>query len=167
MWRNQNYWFGLSKIMDDDSYGVDGMDLTSEGAGPYWYLPPECFVVGKEPQKISNKVEMWSDGVTFFQCLCGRKPFGHNQPQQDILQENTILKATEVQFPVKPVVNSEAKAFIRCCLAYRKEGRCDVPQLVNDPYLLTHMRRSNASGSIHRAGPTAFPTPPSSSTITY
>lgn len=37
------------------------------------------------------------------------KPFGHNQSQQDILQENTILKATDVQFPVKPVVSSEAK----------------------------------------------------------
>ena len=37
------------------------------------------------------------------------KPFGHNQSQQDILQENTILKATEVQFPPKPVVTTEAK----------------------------------------------------------
>lgn len=37
------------------------------------------------------------------------QPFGHNQSQQDILQENTILKATEVQFPVKPVVSNEAK----------------------------------------------------------
>lgn len=30
--------FGLSKIMDDDSYGVDGMDLTSQGAGTYWQV---------------------------------------------------------------------------------------------------------------------------------
>lgn len=37
------------------------------------------------------------------------QPFGHNQSQQDILQENTILKATEVQFPVKPVASNEAK----------------------------------------------------------
>lgn len=114
--------FGLSKIMDDDNYGVDGMDLTSQGAGTYWwarfictkgitfhqdcfyweerfesksgklwtkgfrwfngaafcfdvfrYLPPECFVVGKEPPKISNKVDVWSVGVIFFQCLYGRK----------------------------------------------------------------------------------------------
>uniref|UniRef100_A0A2K6L1N5 non-specific serine/threonine protein kinase n=1 Tax=Rhinopithecus bieti TaxID=61621 RepID=A0A2K6L1N5_RHIBE len=110
--------FGLSKIMDDDSYGVDGMDLTSQGAGTYWYLPPECFVVGKEPPKFSNKVGVWSVGVIFFQCLYGRKPFGHNQSQQDILQENTILKTKKVQFPLKPAVSSEAKAFRRCCLAY-------------------------------------------------
>uniref|UniRef100_A0A8C6L7M1 non-specific serine/threonine protein kinase n=1 Tax=Nothobranchius furzeri TaxID=105023 RepID=A0A8C6L7M1_NOTFU len=143
--------FGLSKIMDDDNYGVDGMDLTSQGAGTYWYLPPECFVVGKEPPKISNKVDVWSVGVIFFQCLYGRKPFGHNQSQQDILQENTILKATEVQFPAKPQASTEAKAFIRRCLAYRKEDRYDVHQLCSDSYLLPHMRRSNSSGSLLNA----------------
>uniref|UniRef100_A0A4W3IV50 non-specific serine/threonine protein kinase n=1 Tax=Callorhinchus milii TaxID=7868 RepID=A0A4W3IV50_CALMI len=157
--------FGLSKIMDDDNYNaVDGMDLTSQGAGTYWYLPPECFVVGKEPPKISNKVDVWSVGVIFFQCLYGRKPFGHNQSQQDILQENTILKATEVQFPVKPVVSNEAKGFIRRCLAYRKEDRFDVHLLANDAYLLPHMRRSNSSGNLHM---TTLPVPPTSSTICY
>ncbi|RMX47334.1 hypothetical protein pdam_00012596 [Pocillopora damicornis] len=44
--------FGLSKVMDNSD---DSMDLTSQGAGTYWYLPPECFVVGKEPPKISSK----------------------------------------------------------------------------------------------------------------
>ncbi|XP_068197188.1 serine/threonine-protein kinase tousled-like 1-B isoform X2 [Antennarius striatus] len=150
--------FGLSKIMDDDNYGVDGMDLTSQGAGTYWYLPPECFVVGKEPPKISNKVDVWSVGVIFFQCLYGRKPFGHNQSQQDILQENTILKATEVQFPAKPQASTEAKAFIRRCLAYRKEDRFDVHQLCSDSYLLPHMRRSNSSGSLQPSSSSSLPT---------
>uniref|UniRef100_A0A672Z5M2 non-specific serine/threonine protein kinase n=1 Tax=Sphaeramia orbicularis TaxID=375764 RepID=A0A672Z5M2_9TELE len=157
--------FGLSKIMDDDNYGVDGMDLTSQGAGTYWYLPPECFVVGKEPPKISNKVDVWSVGVIFFQCLYGRKPFGHNQSQQDILQENTILKATDVQFPVKPVASNEAKAFIRRCLAYRKEDRIDVHQLGSDPYLLPHMRRSSSSGNLQMNA--AGSGPASSSIISY
>uniref|UniRef100_A0A8C9F6G1 Tousled like kinase 1 n=1 Tax=Pavo cristatus TaxID=9049 RepID=A0A8C9F6G1_PAVCR len=133
----------------------------------HYDLKPECFVVGKEPPKISNKVDVWSVGVIFFQCLYGRKPFGHNQSQQDILQENTILKATEVQFPVKPVVSNEAKAFIRRCLAYRKEDRFDVHQLANDPYLLPHMRRSNSSGNLHMTGLAASPTPPTSSIISY
>lgn len=68
--------FGLSKIMEHDS--TDGMmELTSQGAGTYWsvkkksnksfllstcvcvccrYLPPECFVIGKDPPRISSKV---------------------------------------------------------------------------------------------------------------
>uniref|UniRef100_A0A8C1UET0 non-specific serine/threonine protein kinase n=1 Tax=Cyprinus carpio TaxID=7962 RepID=A0A8C1UET0_CYPCA len=146
--------FGLSKIMDDDNYGVDGMELTSQGAGTYWYLPPECFVVGKEPPKISNKVDVWSVGVIFYQCLYGKKPFGHNQSQQDILQENTILKATEVQFPPKPGVSPEAKAFIRRCLVYRKEDRIDVHQLASDPYLLPHIRKSvAATGNSNKTNP--------------
>ncbi|TNN67723.1 Serine/threonine-protein kinase tousled-like 2 [Liparis tanakae] len=151
--------FGLSKIMDDDSYNsADGMELTSQGAGTYWYLPPECFVVGKEPPKISNKVDVWSVGVIFYQSLYGRKPFGHNQSQQDILQENTILKATEVQFPPKPVVSTEAKAFIRRCLAYRKEDRVDVLQLASEPFLMPHIRKAMASST-----PQAPPLPSTSS----
>lgn len=39
----------------------------------YRYLPPECFVVGKDPPKISNKVDVWSVGVIFYQSLYGRK----------------------------------------------------------------------------------------------
>lgn len=54
----------------------------------------------------------WSkdDSVLFLQ------PFGHNQSQQDILQENTILKATDVQFPAKPQASTEAKVTTHRCM---------------------------------------------------
>jgi len=35
--------FGLSKIVDTVDSG-NSMELTSQGAGTYWYLPPECFI---------------------------------------------------------------------------------------------------------------------------
>jgi len=137
--------FGLSKIMDEDNYNPqEGMDLTSQGAGTYWYLPPECFVVGKAPPKISSKVDVWSVGVIFYQCLYGKKPFGHNQSQATILEENTILKATEVQFPNKPTVSAEAKNFIRRCLCYRKDERMDVRLMFQEIYLCPPVSKAAA-----------------------
>jgi len=137
--------FGLSKIMDEDNYNPqEGMDLTSQGAGTYWYLPPECFVVGKAPPKISSKVDVWSVGVIFYQCLYGKKPFGHNQSQATILEENTILKATEVQFPNKPTVSAEAKNFIRRCLCYRKDERMDVRLMFQEMYLCPPVSKAAA-----------------------
>lgn len=50
-----------------------GMELTSQGAGTYWYLPPECFIVGRTPPKITSKVDVWSIGVIFYQMLYGVK----------------------------------------------------------------------------------------------
>ncbi|KAH8057432.1 serine/threonine kinase [Aureococcus anophagefferens] len=78
--------FGLSKIVTDDDASSRGgptlsMELTSQGAGTYWYLPPECFAtdVAGGP-RISGKVDVWSAGVIYFQMLFGRKPFGEGCP---------------------------------------------------------------------------------------
>jgi tousled-like kinase len=36
--------FGLCKVMAATENSK--MDLTSQGVGTYWYLPPECFMMG-------------------------------------------------------------------------------------------------------------------------
>ena len=69
--------FGLSKIVDTPD-PAESMELTSQGAGTYWYLPPECFVINEKfPPKISTKVDIWSVGVIFFELLYNVKPFGN------------------------------------------------------------------------------------------
>lgn len=51
--------------------------------------------------------------MTYFKLLCDLilyfQPFGHNQTQAAILENNTILKAREVDFPAKPAASNEAK----------------------------------------------------------
>ncbi|TQD78790.1 hypothetical protein C1H46_035657 [Malus baccata] len=169
--------FGLSKIVEDD-VGSQGMELTSQGAGTYWYLPPECFELSKTPL-ISSKIELvspessyleknlsesqtvspltfillnlgpkvfltvslgkqvdvWSAGILLYQMLFGRRPFGHDQTQERILREDTIIKARKVEFPSRPAISNEAKEFIRRCLTYNQAERPDVIGIAQDPFL--------------------------------
>ncbi|KAL8501010.1 hypothetical protein ACS0TY_020552 [Phlomoides rotata] len=125
--------FGLSKIVEDD-VGSQGMELTSQGAGTYWYLPPECFELNKTPF-ISSKVDVWSAGILLYQMLFGKRPFGHDQSQERILREDTIIKARKVEFPSRPSVSNEAKEFIRRCLTYSQAERPDVLTMAQDSYL--------------------------------
>ena len=199
--------FGLSKVVEDGD--TQGMELTSQGAGTYWYLPPECFEVASHHQghhhghhrgggaaggavaaalaaagggggvgggggllaggggggamdnggggggvlagggamaanggaaaggapRISNKVDVWSAGVIFFQMLYGRRPFGEGLSQEQVLRDRVVLNARQVDFPARPAVSAEAKAFISRCLAYRQQDRWDVLTAAADPYL--------------------------------
>ena len=130
--------FGLSKIMEERSmgFGADsGMELTSQGAGTYWYLPPECFETGPAPPKISSKVDTWSCGVILFQMIYGKRPFGHDMSQEQILHAGTIRNGKEVEFPSKPSISPEGKAFITRCLAYKQSERPDVLEASQDPYM--------------------------------
>lgn len=128
--------FGLSKIVDTPDSG-DSMDLTSQGAGTYWYLPPECFVL-TDNVRISNKVDVWSIGVIFYQMIFGKRPFGDGQSQDKLLSEQTMLNAHEVSFPDKHEVSEGAKDFIRACLTYDQAFRPNIAQLCENPYVLSN-----------------------------
>jgi tousled-like kinase len=126
--------FGLSKIVDAPD-SAESMELTSQGAGTYWYLPPECFIMG-EQVRISNKVDVWSIGVIFYQMLYGRRPFGEGQTQDKILADHTMLNAQQVHFPEKPTVSEEGKDFLRLCLTYDQAFRPTIAQLCENAYIL-------------------------------
>ena len=131
--------FGLSKQLET-SEDCDSIELTSQGAGTYWYLPPETF--RENLVKISTKVDVWSVGVICYQCIYGKRPFGHDQTQQRILNEGTILNARAVTFPTKPTVTNHAQDFIRKCLQYESVNRADVFELSRHEFIKPSSRRS-------------------------
>lgn len=126
--------FGLSKEMD--ATGDSKMALTSQGAGTYWYLPPECFQTnnGAAPL-ISQKVDVWSVGVIVYQMVYGKKPFGEDMSQETILRDNVILNITDIEFPAKPAISAECKNFIVCCLQKDVERRWSVNELCEHPFI--------------------------------
>ncbi len=133
--------FGLSKIVDHSiTGGHDTIELTSQGAGTYYYLPPECFTACSlmnqgQQLKVSNKVDVWSIGVVFFELLFGRKPFGDGQSQEHIMrQASTIFNPnSELTFPGK--ITKQAEEFIRRLLTYDVRRRPDVIEASEDPYV--------------------------------
>ncbi|VEU41642.1 unnamed protein product [Pseudo-nitzschia multistriata] len=126
--------FGLSKIVDAPD-PAESMELTSQGAGTYWYLPPECFVTG-EQVRISNKVDVWSIGVIFYQMLYGQRPFGEGKSQDKLLADHTMLNAQEVHLPDKPSISDAGKEFVKQCLTYDQAFRPTIAQLCETPYVL-------------------------------
>lgn len=51
------------------------------------------------------------------------------------LASTYLNQPTQVQFPSKPSVSAEGKAFLTRCLAYNQEERWDVLTAAADPYL--------------------------------
>ena len=122
--------FGLSKILNNHD---ESIELTSQGVGTYWYLPPECFINGSTT--INNKVDIWSLGVIFYECLYGRRPFAHSMSQERILKEGLILNAKKVEFPEVTGVSLECKEFIRKCLEYDVNKRMNIQEAYLSDYI--------------------------------
>ena len=130
--------FGLAKIMERES---ESIELTSQGAGTYWYLPPECFKTGNQVY-ISPKVDIWSAGVIFYQMLFGKRPFGDNLSQDTILNNKTILNARHVSFPSQPKnVSKQAKDFIIALCAYDPSIRLSSTQIVDTHPYFAYLRK--------------------------
>uniref|UniRef100_A0A7R9YD27 Protein kinase domain-containing protein n=1 Tax=Pinguiococcus pyrenoidosus TaxID=172671 RepID=A0A7R9YD27_9STRA len=128
--------FGLSKVIDNSEEGTS-LELTSQGAGTYWYLPPECFHRGPEPPRISSKVDVFSLGVIYYQMLFGKRPIGDGMTQDQLLGSGLMLRLSgrDVEFPEKPIVSAGAKDFIRACLQPSQIDRPDIRMLCTHPYL--------------------------------
>ena len=125
--------FGLSHWCEPD-----GCTTLIAGAGTYWYLPPECFDFDRSVS-ISNKVDVWSIGVIFYQMLFGELPFGNGQTQKQIRENRVIRNATEIsRFPPAPqgaTISKQAKDFISTALNLNHSKRPFVKDLCSHAYL--------------------------------
>jgi len=126
--------------MQHSAAEMTSMELTSQGAGTYWYLPPECFQFSAgNPPRISDKVDVWSVGVIFYQMLYGRRPFAEGRTQEEIYREKLILNAKAVEFPPlakgKPAISQAAQKFIRRCLTFDQKSRPGIRDISSDDYL--------------------------------
>lgn len=99
------------ELVEKNVFNLVCCDLVS-----HRYLPPECFVVGKEPPKISNKVDVWSLGVIFYQSLYGRKVITNLHSSTGIFlisQLNRLLTVPLNSFSSLSVITSRSRIFFK------------------------------------------------------
>lgn len=131
--------FGLSKIIENNK---DEIELTSQGAGTYWYLPPEAFEHGGEAM-VSTKLDVWSAGVVLYQMVFGKKPFGNNVTQQTFLKDKFYQK-TLLNFPTDVKVSQDTKDVIARCLTREVSIRPDskeVCEMIHMQNAKSHVKR--------------------------
>ena len=124
--------FGLAKIIEPNTEFVQ---LTSQGVGTYWYLPPECFEENKNIE-INSKVDIWSLGVILYEIIFNKKPFGQGcSSQKKLVKDKIIQNAYSVEFPENPEISEKCKDFIRNCLKYKQSERYDAFQAFNSEFI--------------------------------
>ena len=123
--------FGLSKIIDSDNNYIQ---LTSQGVGTYYYLPPECFMKSKD-LKISTKVDIWSVGIILFEMLFRKKPFLNGKNDIEFFKNNTLLDSKYLDIPKEPEISEDCKNFIKNCLKYNEDERYDSYQALESSFI--------------------------------
>ena len=152
--------FGLSKVMSEADADATSMELTSQGAGTYWYLPPECFLDHSSdptipststPEKastpmISSKVDIFSAGVILYQMLMGRKPFGHGLSPQAIVRDGIMRNADSHSLDWKGFGGSQVTmSFVQKCLHRDPACRPDIHGVFEDPFFTTGFREEGGA----------------------
>ena len=108
--------FGLAKMIEEGN----STELTSQGTGTYFYLPPECFT----NVIINQKVDIWSLGIIAFEMVFGVKPFGNNISQIQYVRDKVYNNLQSINFNHDNVkISDECKQFIKGCLEFNVDKR--------------------------------------------
>lgn len=105
-------------------------DFLKSYAGTPLIMAPEIFESGK----YTNKCDIWSLGVVFYQLLCGMMPF---HPKQGGMEELIqLVKNGKLEFPKQVPLTAEAKDFILKCLEKNPSKRASAGELRTHPWLV-------------------------------
>jgi len=127
---------------DGDAHS--GVGVISGVRGSYLYMAPEIL----KSRKYDARVDLWSVGVIFFECLFGRAPF-----KSDTL-EGVILKATEdapVAIP-RAGLSAECRDLLGRCLRRNPDERVTFEEFFAHHFLdLEHAPSSESEAKARTA----------------
>jgi hypothetical protein len=106
--------FGLAKGDDDPA-----LSLTGEGIGtPYYMSPEQAYLTGKN---VDHRTDVYSFGVTLYEALSGRRPFGGASFLEVVESIRSTLPPALRQ--VRSVCTRDAEAVVRKAMARLPDDR--------------------------------------------
>ncbi len=143
--------FGIAKIMGDLSLTLAGTKL-----GTVLYMSPEQVLADKE---IDHRSDIYSLGVSFYEMLTGKLPFGTDNEGLYAIMDSIIKKDIPDPREIYPYITSETVMMLRKMTAKNREERySDFDSLMADiRQILSSL--PELTGSFPPAG---FPSVPSS-----
>ncbi|CAK84062.1 unnamed protein product (macronuclear) [Paramecium tetraurelia] len=91
--------------------------MLNSRVGTPLYMSPQV----QQNSSYTNKCDIWSIGILFYECLYGATPWYHETTSQ-LLKE---IQEQPLRFPKQPKVSDISKSFIRNCLQINEKERID------------------------------------------
>lgn len=137
----------LAKVADFGMSAFVGVDGHVRGrCGTPGYVAPEIFSAGL--QGYSNKVDIFSTGVTLYVMLCGYEPF-YGETEAELVAANK--KSENVDFPEEEwaQVSPEAIDLVKRMMDPNPNTRCNAKQALLHPWLANKLTSCPVEGKVN------------------
>eukprot|EP00250_Pteridium_aquilinum_P035439 c9419_g1_i1 orf=274-2952(+) len=129
--------FGIAKPIQGDTTNIE----RDAQVGTLNYMSPEAFLMNEKDEygnviKCGRPSDIWALGCILYQMVYGKTPFAHITALHAKIQE-VANPNHKINFP--PVSNPHLTDIMKKCLAYKREERLRIPELLNHPFLQPQM----------------------------
>jgi len=120
---------GYSKLVENLK-----KDFLLSRVGTMLYMSPQIL----EAQSYTNKTDVWSLGIMFYQMLFGHNPWNiriNNVNSNAVDSLLNTIRESELQFPKDIKVSEKSKSFIQEILMYDEEDRLSWEEIFQEKWL--------------------------------
>lgn len=130
--------FGVSHLAKMDEAGnplpENDLDLAKTAGSPAFFAPELCQFDSDKPRQITNAIDVWALGITFYCLLFGREPFPGVYGEMELYDK--ICKV-----PIEPpeeyanLIDVDTKDLLSRLLTKNCEERIRLPQVRRHPFI--------------------------------
>lgn len=122
-------------IIGDFGFAKSGVDITSTKLGTPLTMAPE--LLNSNGNSYTNKADLWSIGVVFYQMLYGKTPFDARN-YKDLQKKVKEYSGSNLRFTKDITISKECKDLLIGLLQYDSKKRIEWKEFFNHPLFDLH-----------------------------